>query len=110
MIDAGTRHDMYVAGDMDMLQFVSPGDLDNDCERPRAERPDAAVPARRDLLHRAESKSLPALAMSVSGRRWPMRPTKQKIRSLVFAGKRDVAQDILAEGIPGFDPLPGPAL
>ena len=38
IIDAGTRHDEYVRGDLDMLQFESPGDLDNDSKDPCSSR------------------------------------------------------------------------
>jgi oligopeptide transport system substrate-binding protein len=104
IIDAGTRHDEYVRGDVDMLQFESPGDLDNDSKDP-------ALKDQVKLFKRASTyylglnqKAFPAFADVRVRQALAYATDKQKIVQVVFAGKRDAAQDILAEGIPGFDP------
>ena len=104
IIDAGTRHDEYVRGDLDMLQFESPGDLDNDAKDP-------ALQDQVKLFKRASTyyiglnqKAFPAFADVRVRQALAYATDKKKIVQVVFAGKRDTAQDILAEGIPGFDP------
>ncbi len=104
IIDAGTRHDEYVRGDLDMLQFESPGDLDNDAKDP-------ALKDQVKLFKRASTyyiglnqKAFPAFADLRVRQALAYAVDKNKIVQVVFAGKRDAAQDILAEGIPGFDP------
>ncbi len=104
IIDAGTRHDEYVRGDVDMLQFESPGDLDNDSK-------DSVLKNQVKLFKRASTyylglnqKAFPAFADVRVRQALAYATDKQKIVQVVFAGKRDAAQDILAEGIPGFDP------
>ncbi len=104
IIDAGTRHDEYVRGDLDMLQFESPGDLDNDSKDP-------VLQSQVKLFKRASTyyiglnqKAFPAFADVRVRQAVAYATDKNKIVQVVFAGKRDAAQDILAEGIPGFDP------
>ena len=104
IIDAGTRHDEYVRGDLDMLQFESPGDLDNDSKDP-------ALKDQVKLFKRASTyyiglnqKAFPAFADLRVRQALAYATDKNKIVQVVFAGKRDAAQDILPEGIPGFDP------
>jgi len=104
IIDAGTRHDEYVRGDVDMLQFESPGDLDNDSKDP-------VLKDQVKLFKRASTyyiglnqKAFPVFADVRVRQALAYATDKQKIVQVVFAGKRDAAQDILAEGIPGFDP------
>ncbi len=104
IIDAGTRHAEYVRGDLDMLQFESPGDLDNDSKDP-------VLQSQVKLFKRAATyyiglnqKAFPAFADIRVRQALAYATDKNKIVQVVFAGKRDAAQDILAEGIPSFDP------
>ena len=104
MVDAGTRHDMYVKGDIDILQYESPGDFESDSK-------DAALKDQARLFPRAATfylglnqQAFPAFKDVRVRQALAYAIDKNKIVSVVFGGKRDVAEDILAKGIPGFDP------
>ena len=104
IIDAGTRHDEYVRGDLDMLQFVSPGDLDNDSRDPVLKSQIKLFPRAATWYVGLNQKAFPAFGDVRVRQAIAYATDKAKIVTVVFAGKRTVAQDILAEGIPGFDP------
>ena len=104
VIDAGTRHDMYVRGDIDMLQFVSPGDLDNDAKDPVLKDQVKLFPRASTYYIGLNQKAFPAFRDVRVRQALAYATDKNKIVQVVFAGKRDVAEDILAKGIPGFDP------
>ena len=104
VVDAGTRHDMYVKGDIDILQYESPGDFESDSK-------DAALKDQARLFPRAATfylglnqQAFPAFKDVRVRQALAYAIDKNKIVSVVFGGKRDVAEDILAKGIPGFDP------
>ena len=104
IIDAGTRHDEYVRGDIDMLQFVSPGDLDNDSKDPALKDQVKLFPRAATFYLGLNQKAFPAFKDVRVRQALAYATDKAKIVQVVFAGRRDTAQDILAEGIPGFDP------
>ncbi len=104
IIDAGTRHDEYVRGDLDMLQFESPGDLDSDSKDPVLKAQVKLFPRASTFYLGLNQKAFPAFADLRVRQALAYAVDKNKIVELVFAGRRHVAQDILAEGIPGFDP------
>ena len=104
VIDAGTRHDMYVRGDIDMLQFVSPGDLDNDAKDPVLKNQVKLFPRASTYYIGLNQRAFPAFKDIRVRQALAYATDKNKIVQVVFAGKRDVAEDILAKGIPGFDP------
>ncbi len=104
IIDAGTRHDEYIRGDLDMLQFESPGDLDNDSKDPVLESQVKLFKRASTYYIGLNQKAFPAFADLRVRQAFAYATDKNKIVQVVFAGKRDAAQDILAEGIPGFDP------
>lgn len=104
VVDAGTRHDMYVKGDIDILQYESPGDFENDSK-------DAALKDQIKLFPRAATfyiglnqQAFPAFKDVRVRQALAYATDKNKIVQVVFGGKRDIAEDILAKGIPGFDP------
>ena len=104
VVDAGTRHDMYVKGDIDILQYESPGDFESDSK-------DAALKDQAKLFPRAATfylglnqQAFPAFKDVRVRQALAYAIDKNKIVSVVFGGKRDVAEDILAKGIPGYDP------
>lgn len=104
VVDAGTRHDMYVKGDIDILQYESPGDFENDSK-------DAALKDQVRLFPRAATfyiglnqQAFPAFKDVRVRQALAYATDKNKIVQVVFGGKRDAAEDILAKGIPGFDP------
>jgi len=103
IIDAGTRHDEYVRGDLDMLQFESPGDLDSDAKDPALESQVKLFPRASTYYIGLNQKAFPAFADVRVRQALAYAIDKNKIVQVVFAGKRHVAQDILSEGIPGFD-------
>lgn len=104
VIDANTRHDMYVRGDIDMLQFLSPGDLDNDAKDPALKDQVKLFPRAATYYLGLNQKAFPAFKDVRVRQALAYATDKNKITQVVFAGKRDVAEDILAKGIPGFDP------
>ncbi len=104
IIDAGTRHDEYVRGDLDLLQFVSPGDLDNDSQDPVLRSQVKLFPRAATYYIGLNQKAFPAYKDLRVRQALAYATDKAKIVQVVFAGKRNAAQDILAEGIPGFDP------
>ena len=103
IIDAGTRHEEYVRGDLDMLPFESPGDLDNDSKDPALKTQVRFYPRASTYYIGLNQKAFPAFHDVRIRQALAYATDKAKIVNVVFAGKRDVAQDILAEGIPGFD-------
>ena len=104
VIDAGTRHDLYVRGDVDMLQFVSPGDLDNDAKDPVLKDQVKLFPRASTYYLGLNQKAFPAFKDVRVRQALAYATDKNKIVQVVFARKRDVAEDILPKGIPGFDP------
>lgn len=104
IIDAGTRHDEYVRGDLDMLQFESPGDLDSDAKDPALQAQVKLFPRAATFYLGLNQKAFPAFADLRVRQALAYAIDKNKLVQVVFAGKRAAAQDILAEGIPGFDP------
>ena len=104
VIDANTRHDLYVKGDIDMLQFVSPGDLDNDAKDPALKDQVRLFPRAATYYIGLNQKAFPAFKDVRVRQALAYATDKNKIVQVVFAGKRDVADDILPKGIPGFDP------
>ncbi len=104
VIDANTRHALYAQGDTDMLQFVSPGDLDNDAKDPGLKGQVHLFPRASTFYVGLNQKAFPAFRDVRVRQALAYATDKSKIVQVVFGGRRDVAQDILPEGIPGFDP------
>ena len=103
VIDANTRHSLYVQGDTDMLQFVSPGDLDNDGKDPVLKGQVHLFPRASTFYIGLNQKAFPAFKDVRVRQALAYATDKAKIVQVVFGGRREVAQDILAKGIPGFD-------
>ena len=104
VMDANTRHDMYVHGDIDMLQFVPPGNLVNDSQDPALKNQIQLFPRASTCYIGLNQKAFPAFKDVRVRQALAYATDKSQIVQVVFAGKRDVAEDILAKGIPGFDP------
>jgi len=101
--DAGTRHDEYVAGQLDIVDEAK-GDLD-------ADEKDAALKDQIKYWPRAATyylglneKTFPPFADVRVRQALAYATDKKRIQSVVLRDKLDIAQDILPEGIPGFDP------
>ena len=104
VIDAGTRHQLFVRGDIDVMRGLQPGDTD-------ADRKDASLKDSIKLWLRAGVYYL-ALNQNVYA---PFRDSrvraafayatdKGKIVSVVTEGTYPAAPDLLPRGIPGGDP------
>ena len=104
VIDAGTRHDLYVRGDVDMLQFMSPGDVAHDGADAKLKGQIQQFPRAATYYLGLNLKAFPAFADPRVRQALASAIDKKKIVQVVFDGKRDVAEDILPKGIPGFDP------
>jgi oligopeptide transport system substrate-binding protein len=104
VIDANTRHDLYVRGDVDMLQFLSPGDLENDAKDPVLKGQVRLFPRAATYYLGLNQKAFPVFKDVRVRQALAYATDKDKIVGVVFGGKRDRAEDILAKGIPGFDP------
>ena len=103
VIDANTRHSMFLSGKLDMVD-----------EQKSAFESDAANPATRGLLHEfpraatyyigLNEKTFPPFADVRVRQALAYATDKARIQSIVLKGKQEVAQDLLPNGIPGFDP------
>ncbi len=103
VIDAGTRHDLYLSGRLDIVD-EQPQAVDKDLS-------DSSLKGQVHFFPRAATYYL-----GLNGTKFaPFKDVrvrqalayatdKAKIATVVFGGRRDVAQDILPEGIPGYDP------
>ncbi len=101
--DAGTRHDEYVAGDLDIVDEAK-GDLD-------ADEKDAALKGQIKYWPRAATyyiglneKTFKPFADIRVRQALAYATDKRRLQSVVLRDKLDIAQDILPEGIPGYDP------
>jgi ABC-type transport system substrate-binding protein len=105
--DAQTRHSLYVNGDLDIVDETA-GSRDAD----------EKDPALKDQIHYFPRASTFYLALSSNDKSsfapfkdvrvrqaFAYATDKQRIVDVVFGGRRTVAQDILPEGIPGYDPV-----
>ena len=102
--DASTRHALYVNGDLDILQYVQPGNLASDAHNPDLANQIRFFPRAATWYIGLASPVFPVLKDVRVRQALAYATDKQQIVQRVFDGKRDVAQDILPKGIPGFDP------
>ena len=101
--DAGTRHDEYVAGQLDIVDEAK-GDLD-------ADEKDATLRDQIKYWPRAATyylglnpKTFPAFADVRVRQALAYATDKKRLQSVVLRGKLDIAEDLISVGIPGFDP------
>ncbi len=104
IVDASTRHAEYVNGDLDVLQYLQPGNLATDQNDPNLKSQIQLFPRASTWYVGLNSKAFPAFKDVRVRQALAYATDKNLIVQRVFAGKRDVAQDILPEGIPGTDP------
>ncbi len=102
--DAGTRHAQYASGSIDILQYETQGDLQADLQDP-------ALKAQVQYFSRAATfyiglnqKAFPAFKDVRVRQALAYATDKEKIRHVALNDRNDLAQDILPEGIPGYDP------
>ena len=104
VIDAGTRHELFARGDIDLMRGLQPGDIE-------ADRKDASLKDSIKLWPRAGVYYL-ALNQNVYApfndprvrAAFAYATDKQKIVSVVTQGVYPVAPDLLPRGISGGDP------
>ena len=103
--DAQTRHSMYVDGDLDIVDETS-GALAADEATPVLESQikqfNRAATYYVSLNQNPKAGFAPFKDIRVR-QAFAYATDKKRIVDIVFAGRRDIAQDILPEGIPGFD-------
>lgn len=101
--DSGTRHDEYLSGQLDFVDEPQ-GSVEGDLKDP-ALKDQVQYWARASTFYIGLNQSLYAPFKDVRVRQALAYATdKQRIRHAVFGDRVDVAEDILPEGIPGFDP------
>ena len=101
--DANTRHALYTSGQLDILQFETPGDLENDQKDPALKDQVQSFPRASTYYIGLNQQAFPAFKDVRVRQALAYATDKKKIVQVVFNGQRDIAQDILPEGIPGFD-------
>lgn len=104
VIDAGTRHQLFVRGDIDVMRGLQPGDTE-------ADRKDAAL---KDSIKFWPRAGVYYLALNQNAYKpfddpriraaFAYATDKQKLVSVVAQGVYPVAPDLLPRGIPGGDP------
>jgi hypothetical protein len=101
--DAGTRHALYVSGQLDIVD-ETPGDVAADSADPVLKDQIRWFP-RAQTYYVALNQTAFAPFKDVRVRQALAYATdKSKLVRIVVDGKMDAAQDILAEGMPGYDP------
>lgn len=101
--DGGTRHDEYVAGDLDIVDEAK-GDLEADRKDPHLKDQIKTWARAATLYIGMNEKTVKPFADLRVRQALAYATDKERIRSVVMLDTVDVAQDILPEGIPGFDP------
>lgn len=103
VIDAGTRHSLYLSGKLDVVDEQTAA-LDADLNDPTLKSQVKFYPRASTFYIGLNQKAFPAFKNLLVRQAFAYATDKSKIRQVVFKGRVDVAQDILPEGIPGFDP------
>ncbi|MDQ2800501.1 MAG: peptide ABC transporter substrate-binding protein, partial [Armatimonadota bacterium] len=101
--DAGTRHDEYVAGDLDIVDEAK-GDLDADEKDANLKGQIKYWPRAATYYLGLNEKTFKPFADVRVRQALAYATDKKRIQSVVLRDKLDIAQDILPEGIPGYDP------
>jgi oligopeptide transport system substrate-binding protein len=101
---ADTRHAAYVHGDLDLLQYLQPGNLVSDQKDPSLKAQIQSFPRASTFYIGLNQTAFPAFKDPRVRQALAYATDKKLIVQRVFQGQRDVAQDILPEGIPGGDP------
>jgi ABC-type transport system substrate-binding protein len=100
---ANTRHAMYQQGELDIVD-VQRGDLDADLKDPSLKNDVRYFPRAATFYLALNQKALPAFRDARVRQAIACAIDKERIRHVVLADRMDVAEDMLPEGIPGYDP------
>jgi len=101
--DADTRRSMYLAGQLDLVDEQA-DDTAKDAADPSLKSQLKFWPRAQTFYIGLNEKSFPPFADVRVRQALAYATDKQKIRSVALLDIDDVAQDILPEGMPGFDP------
>jgi ABC-type transport system substrate-binding protein len=101
--DANTRHELYVIGRLDMVD-LSAGTVSTDEHDPALKNQIVFWPRAATFYLGLNQKGYAPFADVRVRQAFAYATDKAKIAKLVFDGHRDIAGDILPEGLPGFDP------
>ncbi|MDR3709007.1 MAG: peptide ABC transporter substrate-binding protein [Capsulimonadaceae bacterium] len=104
--DARTRHSLYVHGDLDIVDETS-GSREADVKDPALASQIHYFPRAATFylaLNQSAPNGLPAFKDIRVRQALAYATDKKRIVDIVFDGKRDVADDLLPEGLPGYDP------
>ena len=102
VIDAGTRHDLYVSGKLDIVDEQKDA-LDADLKDPTLKDQVQFFPRAATYYLGLNQLKFPPFKDVRVRQALAYATDKQKIRDVVLRDRLDVAQDILPEGIPGYD-------
>jgi oligopeptide transport system substrate-binding protein len=103
VIDANTRHNLYTTDQIDIVD-LSAGTVSTDENDPTLKDQIVFWPRAATYYIGLNQKGFPAFKDIRVRQAFAYATDKNKIIQLVFNGKRDVANDILPEGIVGHDP------
>lgn len=104
--NAQTRHSLYVNGDLDIVDETSgsrEADQANPTLAPQIREFNRATTFYLSLNQNSKAGFAPFKDIRVR-QALAYATDKKRIVDVVFGGRRDIAQDILPEGIPGYDP------
>ena len=101
--NAGTRHDEYVAGQLDIVDEAK-GDLDADRKDPALKDQIHYWPRAQTFYVGLNEKTVPAFADVRVRQALAYATDKTRIRSVAMRDTVNTAEDLLPEGIPGFNP------
>jgi len=102
--DAGTRHAEYVHGNLDMLQYETQGDLQADRRDPNLKSQVKFFPRAATFYIGLNQKAFAPFKDVRVRQAFAYATDKEKIKTVALLGINDVAQDLLPEGLPGYDP------
>ncbi|MBV9852309.1 MAG: peptide ABC transporter substrate-binding protein [Armatimonadetes bacterium] len=103
VIDAGTRHDLYVRGQLDIVDEQKDA-LDADLKDARLKDQVKFFPRAATYYIGLNQLKFPPFKDVRVRQALAYATDKKKIQDVVLRNRLDVAQDILPEGIPGYDP------
>jgi oligopeptide transport system substrate-binding protein len=103
VIDANTRHNLYTTGQVDVVD-LSAGTVASDENDPSLKSQIIFWPRAATYYIGLNQRAFPVFKDVRVRQAFAYATDKNKIDQLVFNGDRDIAEDILPEGIPGHDP------
>jgi ABC-type transport system substrate-binding protein len=103
VVDSNTRHSMYLNGQIDIVDEQR-GDLDADMKDPDLQSQMKAWPRAATYYIALNQKMYAPFRDARVRQAFAYATDKEQIRKVVLEDRMDAAEDILPEGIPGYDP------